>query len=118
MAMIAEGIDKEVQRGLITEAVLGGGAIESFEGVSDEVGCGKAVEENAEGGAEEVGRGEWVGGDEGPGEGELKVLAEDVDGPSEGSSGVGGSACSGGGGGPAEEIEGVLPVVGVTGKSF
>lgn len=118
MAVVAEGIDEEVEGNTITEAVFGGGAVEGGKGIVNEVRGGKAVEKGAERGAEEVGRGEGVRGEEAPSEGELEVLAEDIDGPGKSGGSVGGAARGGGGGGPVEEIEGPLPVTGVASEGF
>lgn len=107
-AVGAEGVD-ELEEGSAVAEAEGGGSIEGEEGVWNEAGGGEAVEERAEGGA--VGEG-GRGVDEGPGEVELEVLSEDVDGGGESSGRVGEA---GGGRQPVEEFEGAVPVVGVGG---
>lgn len=117
-AVVAERVDEEVEGGLIAEADGGRGGVERADGVIDEIGRGEAVEEGAERGAEEGGvpaRGVVVGEEEGGGERELEVLAEDVDGAGEGG-GCRGQVGAGGGGGPVEEVERAAPVVGVEGQ--
>nr|CAB3485944.1 unnamed protein product [Digitaria exilis] len=117
-AVVAERVDEEVEGGLIAEADGRGGGFERADGVVDEVGGGEAVEEGAERGAEEgrvPPRGVVVGEEEGGGERELEVLAEDVDGAGERAGGRG-QVGAGGRGGPVEEVERAAPVVGVEGQ--